>query len=95
MIYRVIEKVVIVLAAAIPLLVIGALFVLSAAAQDVKFDSSGELLWPTGYREWVYVGTPLTPNDMNGGEAPYGLTRTATQRSTTSSLFVPTPRREP
>ena len=59
MIYRIIEKGVIALAAAIPLLVIWALFALPAAAQDVKFDSSGELPQPTGYREWVYVGTPM------------------------------------
>jgi hypothetical protein len=26
---------------------------------------------PEGYREWVYIGTPLTPNDMNGGDAPF------------------------
>ncbi len=31
----------------------------------------GELQRPTGYREWVYVGTPLTPNDMNDGKAPF------------------------
>ena len=43
----------------------------TAAAQDVEFDSSGALAQPTGYREWVYVGTPVTPNDMNGGEAPF------------------------
>ena len=24
-----------------------------------------------GYREWVYVGTPLTPNDLNPPEAPF------------------------
>ncbi len=71
MTYRIVEKGIIVLAAAIPLLVIGALFALPAPMQDVRFDSSGELLRPTGYREWVYVGTPLTPNDMNGGEAPF------------------------
>jgi len=71
MIYRMIEKGVIALAAAIPLLVIAALFALPAAAQDVKFDSDGALAQPTGYREWVYVGTPVTPNDMNGGEAPF------------------------
>ena len=28
-----------------------------------KFDSEGNLLRPTGYRDWVFVGTPLTPND--------------------------------
>ncbi len=26
---------------------------------------------PTNYREWVFVGTPLPPNDMNNGEAPF------------------------
>lgn len=26
---------------------------------------------PEGYREWVYLGTPLTPNDMNGGQAAF------------------------
>jgi hypothetical protein len=36
-----------------------------------QFDSDGNLLRPTGYREWVFVGTPLTPNDMNGGQAPF------------------------
>jgi hypothetical protein len=29
------------------------------------------LVRPTGYREWVFVGTPLTPNDMNDGRAPF------------------------
>ncbi|MES9894064.1 MAG: cytochrome P460 family protein [Candidatus Thiodiazotropha endolucinida] len=23
------------------------------------------------YREWIYVGTPVTPNDMNDGKAPF------------------------
>ena len=32
---------------------------------------NGELERPTGYREWVYVGAPLTPNDMNGGKASF------------------------
>ena len=36
-----------------------------------KFDDEGALVRPEGYREWIYVGTPLTPNDMNGGEAPF------------------------
>ncbi|MFT7374118.1 MAG: hypothetical protein ACI9T9_002823 [Oleiphilaceae bacterium] len=31
----------------------------------------GELARPTGYREWVYVGTPVTPNDMNNGKAAF------------------------
>jgi len=70
MIYRILERSFTALAAAIPLLVIGA-FVLPLSAQDVKFDSSGALAQPTGYREWVYVGTPVTPNDMNDGEASF------------------------
>ena len=37
----------------------------------VMFNEKGELLRPTGYRQWVYVGTPLTPNDMNNGSAAF------------------------
>ena len=36
-----------------------------------KFNDKGELIRPTGYREWVFVGTPITPNDMNAGKAPF------------------------
>ena len=37
-----------------------------------KFNAKGELLRPdVGYREWVYVGTPLTPNELNPPEAPF------------------------
>ncbi len=35
------------------------------------FTSAGELERPEGWREWVYIGTPLTPNALNGGEAPF------------------------
>ncbi len=34
-------------------------------------DESGALIRPTDYRSWVYVGTPLTPNDMNNGKAAF------------------------
>ncbi len=37
----------------------------------VTFDSEGNLLRPEGYREWIFIGTPLTPNDMNNGKAPF------------------------
>ena len=37
----------------------------------VSFNDEGELERPTGYRKWTYVGTPLTPNDMNDGKAPF------------------------
>ena len=47
------------------------------AAQDAgyvpHFTPDGELLQPPAmaWREWPYVGTPLTPNALNGGEAPF------------------------
>ena len=37
----------------------------------VEFTANGKLRQPEGYRKWVYVGTPLTPNDLNGGEATF------------------------
>lgn len=44
---------------------------LPAYAQDAKFNSDNSLTRPEGYRDWMYVGTPLTPNDLNNGEAPF------------------------
>ena len=35
------------------------------------FDPDGAFLRPESYRQWVYVGTPITPNDMNGGQAAF------------------------
>ncbi len=35
------------------------------------FNEKGELIRPTGYREWVFIGAPLTPNDMNDGKAAF------------------------
>ncbi|MGI9294741.1 MAG: cytochrome P460 family protein [Pseudomonadales bacterium] len=32
---------------------------------------NGQLERPTGYREWIYVGTPVTPNDLNDGKAAF------------------------
>ena len=56
----------------------GLSFVLAGAAEPqagqaalVEFTPDGKLKRPEGYREWIYIGTPLTPNDMNGGEAPF------------------------
>jgi hypothetical protein len=37
----------------------------------VEFTPDGKLKRPDGYRKWVYVGTPLTPNDLNDGEARF------------------------
>jgi hypothetical protein len=43
----------------------------SALASDAFTIKDGELQRPTGYREWVYVGSPVTPNDMNDGKAAF------------------------
>jgi hypothetical protein len=37
----------------------------------VEFTADGKLKQPVGYREWVYTGEVITPNDMNGGEAAF------------------------
>ncbi len=39
--------------------------------QYFKITADGELMRPTDYRTWVYVGTPVTPNDMNNGKAAF------------------------
>jgi len=31
----------------------------------------GKMKLPTGYREWVFIGSPLTPNALNGGKASF------------------------
>ncbi len=36
-----------------------------------RFNAAGELIRPEGYREWIFVGTPLTPDDMNRGNAAF------------------------
>jgi hypothetical protein len=40
-------------------------------ASEAFLMKNGELERPTGYREWIYVGTPVTPNDMNDGKAAF------------------------
>jgi hypothetical protein len=56
------------------LLVLGAsslLLVPSASAENYFSIKKGKLERPTGFREWIYVGTPVTPNDMNDGKAAF------------------------
>src|SRR5262249_10157622 len=65
-------------------LVMAALILASAAvfhngpfAQEAKqpggaqFTPDGKMKLPTGYREWVFLGSPLTPNALNGGKASF------------------------
>ena len=42
-----------------------------AHADEYYSFNDGELARPTGFREWVYVGTPVTPNDLNNGKAAF------------------------
>ncbi len=56
---------------------IGVLGTISVEAGDrtlpkPSFNAKGELLRPDfRFREWVYIGTPLTPNELNPPEAPF------------------------
>ena len=48
----------------------------SSVAADAQhstavFDSDDKLKLPTGYRRWVFVGAPLTPNGLNNGKAGF------------------------
>jgi hypothetical protein len=36
-----------------------------------EYTPSGELVLPKGYRDWVFVGSPLTPNALNDGHANF------------------------
>jgi hypothetical protein len=46
--------------------------VVAAASQPTAvFDSDGKLKLPVGYRRWVFVGAPLTPNGLNNGKAGF------------------------
>ena len=66
-----------VLLAASVLVMVGVIFAvlpISAAEKKstaVKFNKEGDLIRPEGYREWVYVGCPITPNDLNDGKAAF------------------------
>jgi hypothetical protein len=35
------------------------------------FTPDGKLQIPEGFRKWVFVGAPLTPNALNGGQANF------------------------
>jgi len=36
-----------------------------------EYTSSDEFILPKNFHEWVYVGSPLTPNALNGGMATF------------------------
>lgn len=35
------------------------------------FNDKGELEQPVNFRQWVFIGSPLTPNGLNNGEAGF------------------------
>lgn len=35
------------------------------------YNGDGELVRPEGFRQWVFLGAPLTPNGLNNGEAAF------------------------
>jgi Cytochrome P460 len=36
-----------------------------------EYDAQGRLIRPTGWRDWQYIGTPLTPNALNPPESNF------------------------
>jgi hypothetical protein len=43
----------------------------SNPAWGPKWTAKGELVLPRGYHQWVFLGSPLTPNALNGGKAAF------------------------
>jgi len=45
----------------------------AAEPYTLQFTPDGELIRPAdgAWREWIYIGTPVTPNALNGGSAPF------------------------
>jgi hypothetical protein len=42
-----------------------------AARGAAKYTDKGELMMLKNYRQWVFVGAPVTPNEMNNGKAAF------------------------
>lgn len=36
-----------------------------------KYDTQNRLIRPQDHHEWIFVGAPVTPNDMNDGKAAF------------------------
>ena len=41
------------------------------ATGAAQWNDQNQLLQPINYREWIFVGTPVTPSDMNDGSAAF------------------------
>ena len=58
----------------------GGVFLQQTLAQDAasttqrylpEYNDKGELLLPKNFEKWVFAGSPLTPNALNGGQANF------------------------
>ncbi len=36
-----------------------------------QYDTKGQLMRPEDHREWIFVGAPVTPNELNDGKAAF------------------------
>jgi hypothetical protein len=45
--------------------------VATAKGSLIEYTPDGKAKKPVGYRKWIYIGTPVTPNDLNSGEASF------------------------
>ena len=45
--------------------------VAQAQQSTVVLNADGTMQLPTGFRNWVFVGAPLTPNGLNNGKANF------------------------
>ncbi len=43
----------------------------SGPAWGPNWTAEGALILPRNYHEWIYLGSPLTPHALNGGNAPF------------------------
>jgi hypothetical protein len=46
-------------------------FAAQTQGSTAVFTSDGKLQIPKGFRRWIFVGAPLTPNGLNGGDANF------------------------
>lgn len=44
---------------------------MSEAHAGPTYTADGQVERPDDWRSWIFVGTPLTPNALNGGSAPF------------------------
>ena len=77
--------------------VVGAVFLLPVSqgvaehheGSVAKFDSEGNLLRPTGYREWVFIGTPMPGKELS----LYGVRKSASSWAPRGGGRAPLPAR--